>query len=363
MGSGVGSRGDGRTPASVNTIVTRLPARLLIDLPNWLGDIVHAVPALLSLVAANQRGETTVLLPPAYTGLLTGLGVTTVARPPRAALGWARDELAGRFDVAVTARHSTRAKLLLAGSRARLVLASAGRGAALLRLGTFSVDRARHQRHDLDGALLALGVPAVADGPMCLPLDGMTVMGPRIRQALVGHRQPLVALLPATRFLTAKRYPAEAYGATGRTLQERGIATLVVVGPGEEELGRRVAGAAGSALVPGTWPLTDVAALLAACDAAVGNDSGLAHLAAAVGCPTLALFGPTDPARTAPIGRGRFLCAAAPGGWPTPAVVAEVVADLLAGGGDAEVSHACPSPQRPEPCLSTPLPSARSGGP
>jgi hypothetical protein len=48
-------------------------------------------------------------------------------------------------------------------------------------------------------------------------------------------------------------------------------------------------------------------------DAAIGNDSGLTHLAAVVGTPTLALFGPTDPARTAPSGRAAVLQPPAPG--------------------------------------------------
>lgn len=52
--------------------------------------------------------------------------------------------------------------------------------------------------------------------------------------------------------------------------------------------------------------------MLAACDAAVGNDSGLTHLAAAVGCPTVALFGPTDPARTTPVGAAVVLRAPVP---------------------------------------------------
>ena len=50
------------------------------------------------------------------------------------------------------------------------------------------------------------------------------------------------------------------------------------------------------------WPLPRIAALFALARVAVGNDSGPTHLAAAVGCPTVAVFGPTDPAVWAPIG-------------------------------------------------------------
>jgi heptosyltransferase-2 len=310
--------------------VTRLPARLLVDLPNWLGDVVHSAPALLALTAANRGGGTTVLLPPAYAGLVAGLGVSALERPRRAAFGWARRELAGKFDVAVTTRHSTRAKLLIAGSSARLALASAGRGAGLLGLSAFHVDRSKHQRHDFDGALRALTLPAVADGPVRLALDGVAPLGPRIRRALVGSSRPLVAILPATRALSPKRYPAGAYAAVGRELRERGIATLVVVGPGEQALGRNVAAVAGAALAPEGWELAETAALLAACDAAIGNDSGLTHLAAVVGCPSVALFGPTNPNRTAPVGWARVLQADRDGTWPAPATVVDAAMELLA---------------------------------
>jgi ADP-heptose:LPS heptosyltransferase len=50
------------------------------------------------------------------------------------------------------------------------------------------------------------------------------------------------------------------------------------------------------------WPLARVAALFSLAQAAVGNDSGPTHLAAAVGCPTVAVFGPTDPAVWGPVG-------------------------------------------------------------
>jgi ADP-heptose:LPS heptosyltransferase len=52
-------------------------------------------------------------------------------------------------------------------------------------------------------------------------------------------------------------------------------------------------------------PLGDLPALLAACRACVSVDTGPAHIAAAVGCPLLTIFGPSDPARFAPRGPGR----------------------------------------------------------
>jgi len=281
--------------------VVALPARVLVDLPNWLGDLVHALPALARLHQGNRGGETWALLPAAHAPLARLLGGHVIERLPGAGFRFGRT-LRGRFDAVLTARHSTRAKLLVTGTGAPLRLASRGRGAAALGLATFPVTRSRHQRHDLDAALHALGVAAVGDEPFLLPLPSSL--------AALGHRQrwlladgcPAVAILPATRGANGKRYPMGGFAWVAAALAAAGVTPVVIVGPGEEAMAASLARSAGARVAPTAWPLAETAALLAACDAAVGNDSGLTHLAAVVGCPTVALFGPTEPARTAPVG-------------------------------------------------------------
>jgi ADP-heptose:LPS heptosyltransferase len=280
--------------------------RVVVDLPNWLGDVIHTLPALFRLLEAVPA-TVTALTPPAYAPLVSATGAAAIVRPRRAGLWWARRHLAGRFDVAVSARHATRAKLLLAGCAVPLALASRGRGARLLGLQTFRVDRTRHQRHDLDEALRALGRPPVGDTAIRLALPApLREQGRARRHALAGAERTVV-LLPGSRGGRHKRYPADAYAAVGQALARRGVAVLVAAGGDEERLALRVAEGAGGRAVPAAWPLEELAALLAACEAAVGNDSGLTHLAAALGTPTLALFGPTDPSRTAPTGRTAVL--------------------------------------------------------
>ncbi|MBI4914523.1 MAG: glycosyltransferase family 9 protein [Acidobacteria bacterium] len=296
---------------------------LLVDTPNWLGDLCHTLPAIERLLAAAGHEAVTLLVPPAQQPLARLLASHVVVRPPRAGFAWARRTLA-RFGVAVAARHSTRAKLLLAGVRADLRLASRGRGAALLGLATFPVDRARHQRHDLDAALARLELPPADDAPTRLPIpDELRRRGEARRRELTPAPRA-VALFPASHGMPAKRWPAERFAAVGRAVAARGAGVLVVVGPGEEALGQAVAAATGSRLVAGELTLDEVAALLAACAVAVGNDSGLTHLAAVAGCPTVALFGPTDPARTAPVGGATILRP------PTGRPLADLPADEVA---------------------------------
>jgi ADP-heptose:LPS heptosyltransferase len=95
---------------------------------------------------------------------------------------------------------------------------------------------------------------------------------------------------------TAKNWPAERFAEAARRLSA-GRPWLLVLGPAEEE----------SAEWPGAvlareWPLRPLGAALSRAGLVLGNDSGVAHLAAASGAPTLTLFGPTDPARWAPVG-------------------------------------------------------------
>jgi ADP-heptose:LPS heptosyltransferase len=73
-------------------------------------------------------------------------------------------------------------------------------------------------------------------------------------------------------------------------------------------------------------PLTDLAALLCRCHAFLGNDSGVSHLAGMMGIPTVAVFGPTDPAVWAPLGPNvRTL--GGRGTWPEPSEVVRAMAE------------------------------------
>lgn len=331
-----------------------LPARVLVDLPNWLGDFVHALPALAALLAANRGGETWVLVPASHAPLARLLGVGVIERPAGAAFGFGRG-LRSRFDVALTARHSTRAKLLLTGTAAPRALASRGRGAATLGLATFSVERGRHQRHDLDHALRALGVPFPDDGAFLLPLPAaLAARGGRVRHRLAGGA-PAVALLPATRGGNGKQYPVERFARVAEALARTGTRTIVVVGPGEEPLAAMLAGPTGIDVAPAELALDETAALLSACDAALGNDSGLTHLAAAVGCPTVALFGPTDPGRTAPAPPAIVVRAEAPSHGRGAPCVAHLGPDTV-----VAAVRAVLSPRRPAPA-ERPPDRAKSG--
>ncbi len=101
-----------------------------------------------------------------------------------------------------------------------------------------------------------------------------------------------VALCPGARHAT-KRWPAERWMELGRGLRAEGMDVLVVGGPAEEALVAEIAGAIPGAVTLGGRSIVEAAAIFAQAAAVVSNDSGLMHLAAGVGTPVAAIFGPT----------------------------------------------------------------------
>jgi len=124
----------------------------------------------------------------------------------------------------------------------------------------------------------------------------------RAEQILERHGAgPLVVLSPGAAWVT-KLWPAARYGALAERLaREAGATVLVAHGPGEEQLAAEVVDAAGDVhVVAQPGDIRQLAAILERADLYVGADSGPYHLAQRMGTKTVALFGPTDPARNGP---------------------------------------------------------------
>lgn len=140
--------------------------------------------------------------------------------------------------------------------------------------------------------------------PPALPV-AWTAPEDRARAAsLLPATRPIVGLGPSANW-APKVWPAERFAALFNSLPLQGTVPAVFAGPGEIE---RAIAAPLLAALPGAIDLVgrlsvpEVAACLARCALFVGNDSGLMHLAAASGAPTLGLFGPTPAQEYAPSG-------------------------------------------------------------
>ena len=286
----------------------RCPTRLLVDLPTWVGDQMIAMPAVRRLIDGNRGGDTVLHTTPAMRRLLELVFPETgvAASPRKASPGVSALDLCrrrGRFEVGVTLRNAMRAKILVRLA-ARWTAGSRGEGARLLLSRGCRIDRGRHQVFDGDPILHALDLPGVDSAwrpprPPALDREGEAVLD---RVGLSGDR--VVGLAPATARGQAKRWPADRFARLARRLKGRGLRSLVVVGPGEEALAEEVRAAAGCS-IPVAGPDLDVAGLagvIGRLETLVCNDSGPMHVAARFGTKVVALFGPSDPSRTAPLG-------------------------------------------------------------
>ncbi len=118
-----------------------------------------------------------------------------------------------------------------------------------------------------------------------------------------GHdpQRPAVALAPGA-VGPSKRWSVESYGALARELTAQHLDVWVIGGPGEQPLAGEIARRGGPGVRDLTGPdLRNAILALAAARAAVSNDSGLLHVAAALGTPAIGIFGPTSPWHWAPL--------------------------------------------------------------
>ena len=109
----------------------------------------------------------------------------------------------------------------------------------------------------------------------------------------------------------SKCWPVQSFGELARRLATHGIASLVNFGPGEEPLADAVANASQGSAQRLVCTLSQLIALTRRATLFVGGDTGPLHLAVALDTPSVALFGPTDPARNGPYG-GRAIVVRSP---------------------------------------------------
>jgi heptosyltransferase II len=158
-------------------------------------------------------------------------------------------------------------------------------------------ERAKPRMIDQMGAL---ALPKTAEPPAQWPLPQLTVPPQEVAawralRNVVADGRPVITFAPGA-VGAGKAWPAERYAGLARELIKDGVMIWVIGGPNESSLAAQIKAAGGNQVKDLTGhDLRDAILALAACDAAVTNDSGLMHVAAAIGAPTIAIFGPTSP--------------------------------------------------------------------
>ncbi|OGL19932.1 MAG: lipopolysaccharide heptosyltransferase II [Candidatus Rokubacteria bacterium RIFCSPLOWO2_12_FULL_71_19] len=294
---------------------------IVVRAPNWLGDTVMALPALHALRVGKPQARIAVV--GRWARLLAGQGVADLLldypgpwaerRRFARALGDEPADLAlllpNSFESALAARRW--------GARRRLGFAGDGRGALL----TDALPLPSPRLHQVDEYRLlarAAGVDTPGERPtwrLSPRAEAEAEVDSLLATAGLGGRARLVGLHPGAAAGPAKRWAASSYAALADALADGGFAPLLLGSAADRAAGAEISASARSR--PPSLAGRDRAELLphllSRLSCLVSGDTGVAHLAAALGVATVTLFGPTDPRLTAPRSpRARIVSPGAP---------------------------------------------------
>jgi lipopolysaccharide heptosyltransferase I len=312
--------------------MTPAPERILIVKPSSFGDIIHTLPALDAIHRSWPQAAVDWIVKPEWMPLLHGHPMLREALPfPMDWRAWRRMiplVRARRYDMVLDFQGLLRSGLLslCTGAPVRIGFANGREGSPWCYTRRVELPA---------GSASGRPTPEASQAPMHAPIHAIDRYLHLVREAGAAGptsvRFPLPAwpeaerwadrwweeagirsndtvcvVHPAARWET-KRWPAERFALLAdRLVKEQGWRVILAAGPAE----RTQAEAVGRLMqqphsdLSGRTTLPQLAALLRRAALLVTNDSGPMHLAAAVGTPVVAVFGPTDPRKIGPYGRG-----------------------------------------------------------
>lgn len=282
------------------------PSRVLFVTTPHLGDAVMASPFGAWLRAAWPSAHLEALTGPAGVEILRATGnFDEVAPRPEGRhrrLIWSLRARTAPPDVAVFcySHHGLLRAARRAGAR-ELWVVQGDRPFAGADREAVPIGDEREVPDALARMLGDAGLPVGSVQPDLRPSEADRLRADRLASALGG---PVVALHPGSS-TAAKRWPAERWCALADSLDARGFNPVWVGKKGEADTLRRVTPKAAD--LCGAFSPLGTAALLAHCKALVTADSGPMHMAGAVGCPVVGLFGPTSARKFRPWGEGHQL--------------------------------------------------------
>ena len=283
-------------------------ASIAVRLPNWLGDTVMAVPALAAVRAAWPGAR--VLAAGPWAALLAQQGLADVLVDyPRKWSGRLRAaDTVATFapDLAIVLPNSLESALgaWYWGARQRVGFAAGGRSALL----TDALPVPSPRRHQIDEYLMLVercGAAATARDPVLgapAPDSAERLEACRLLETAGAVASPRIGVHLGAAYGPAKLWPVERVVDFCRLLAADRTTAILLGAPGDVESAATVTARAPAVSLVGRDRPALLPALLSELDVLVSGDTGVAHLAAALGTPVVTLFGPTDPRLSAPRG-------------------------------------------------------------
>jgi heptosyltransferase-2 len=288
--------------------------KILVVAPSWIGDMVLAQPLLKLLHSRHAELALDVLAPRWTFPLLTRMPeVRRAIESPfahgdlrlgeRRSLG--RALAADAYDQAIVLPNTFKSALVpfFAGIRTRT--GYVGEMRHWLLNDARRLDKERMPQ--LAQRYAALALPRGEKPTSPLPTPGLRV-DEAARRAVIerlglDRGKPAAALCPGAEFGPAKRWPARYFAELAQGLAAHGCAVWLIGSKNDHAIGAEIERAAGGVCrnLCGDTTLEEAIDLLASCALVVSNDSGLMHVAAALGRPLVALYGSSSPAYTPPL--------------------------------------------------------------
>jgi heptosyltransferase-1 len=292
--------------------------RILIVKPSSFGDIVHALPALRLLRRRFPEAHISWLVKRQWAELLQCVeGLDTIWAVEPTVRGWLSQIVPlrrARFDAVVDLQGLLRSAATgrLAGCPIRVGFADGREGAPFFY--THRIEAPDTTMHAIDRYLMVAGALGSSEGPPAMG-DGAWEFGLRVepadRDAIaavlngrgVASDAAWIAVHASARWPT-KRWPPESFSTALDVLQKDVGRVVFVGGPDEVEDSRAIIERMTTvpADLTGKTSLRLLVALLQSAAVVISGDSGPMHLAAAVGTPVVALFGPSSAAYSGPRG-------------------------------------------------------------
>lgn len=301
--------------------------RLVVRPPNWLGDAVLALPAMVALRSHFKNASMTVAATTAVAALFrenTGVDPDDVLVLSKSRKDAVRVIAEGKFELGILFPNSFNSawQLKRAGVPQRWGYSSLPRGWMLTKKALrteHSAPGTRHHSEFYKNLVRGLGIPCDDETPSVSASPSALKQAEKQLGLESLDTVRLITLAPGAAYGQAKQWPpVRVAELAARLIREREVTCVLVGAAHDREAARTIESwlrANAAETLPrvknlvGQTDLGTLVALTSRSRVCVTNDSGVMHVAAATGRPVVAMFGPTDERVTRPLGRGDVLTA------------------------------------------------------
>ena len=294
--------------------------RIVVRGTNWVGDAMLTIPALRELRLLFPQAHLTLATRSWAKGLFTNVDfiddlLIEDGRGLRGFIKQVHTWRKQRFDLAVLLTNSFASALVAAVAGVPIRIGYATDGRARLLTHPIEIPEWRISKHEVFYYLKIIAelewlfteqqtfLERQPDASIDVSADLQEAAQKLQRHNGVNTNLPLVAICPGSINSRAKRWPAENYATLAdRCIDSLGAQVLLIGSAAELDVSQRVANRMHNKpiMLTGKTDIAELAAVLSITDALVTNDTGPAHISAALGRPTLVIFGPTNPLTTRP---------------------------------------------------------------